>query len=95
MDTIISKGIKLDKAIKQAKECTQENEHNGARQVLARLINNKFLSQAYMHVGQLQDLFGFMPLSLCELRRIELDPLLIAELTKQFPQDVDRIESAL
>ena len=87
--------IELDKIIAQVKEETKENDHNGARQILANLICNNFLHSCYQRVGELHALLGYMPESLIELRRKELDPKLIAELKKQFPEDVDRIKSAL
>ena len=95
METKISKDIKLDKVIERVREATSENDHNGARQILARTLNNKYLQQCYRHVEILHHLFGCMPESLMELRRTELDPKLIAQLEKRFPEYIDRIKAAL
>lgn len=95
MDTILSKDSKLDKVIKRVDEATQENDHNGARLILAKHLNNTMLIQSYLCVRQLQNLFGHMPYSLMELRRVDLDPKLMAELTSWFPGDIDRIKRAL
>lgn len=94
-DTLLDIDRKMNEMIKRVDEATQENDHNGARLILAKHLNNTMLIQSYLCVRQLQNLFGHMPYSLMELRRVNLDPKLITELTKWFPDDIDRIKNAL
>jgi len=95
METVLNREIKLDKAIEQAKEATRENDHTGARRVLARLTGSDFLSKGYRYIDELQNLFGYMPEGLGNLRLHTFDPVLLEELTRLYPNDIDKIKSAL